>query len=378
MRDSTDRFALDPGLTYLNHASYGVPTLEALARADADRRWVEADTAARLGADLLPRLRTAADAVAGLLGAEPGSVALVENTTEGAAAVAASVPLGPGDSVAMLDVEYSSVIRMWQERCHRTGAAFELLPLPLPADAASVLDVLEAADARTSVLVLSAVTSSSALALPVAAVARWCASRGITLLVDGAHVVGHLAGGVPLAGAAAMFGSLHKWLPVPRSVGYLWLAPELRATVRPAAVSLSWDADDLVERFGWRGTWDPAPVLGVVRAVEEHTAWVSGGEIAAAEALAVEASEVLGSVGLVPTGDASLLPPRMRAFLCPGTDLDALRRALDEAGIRVWTGAGADGATILRVATHVYSDGADLRAVARAVERVTPAGPVCS
>ncbi|WP_448062782.1 aminotransferase class V-fold PLP-dependent enzyme [Cellulomonas hominis] len=316
---------------------------------------------------MLPRLHAAADAVAGLLGAEPGSVALVENTTEGAAAVAASVPLGPGDAVAMLDVEYSSVIRMWQERCRVTGAAFELLHLPLPADTSSVLEALEAADSRTSVLVLSTVTSSSALLMPVEGVARWCASRGITLLVDGARVVGQLAGGAPLTGVAAMFGSLHKWLPVPRSVGYLWLCPELRPAVRPAAVSLSWDAEDLVERFGWRGTWDPAPGLGVVRAVEEHTGWLAAGEIATAEALAVEASDVLGAVGLVPTGDASLLPPRMRAFLCPGVELGALRRALDEAGIRVWTGAGADGATILRVATHVYSDSDDLQAVARAV-----------
>ncbi len=72
MRDIADRFALDPGLVCLNHASYGAPTLDGLAHAESERRWVEADSAARLGADLLPRLRSAADAVAGLLGAEPG------------------------------------------------------------------------------------------------------------------------------------------------------------------------------------------------------------------------------------------------------------------------------------------------------------------
>ncbi|RYV52294.1 aminotransferase class V-fold PLP-dependent enzyme [Pengzhenrongella frigida] len=373
MNSNAAQFALDPRLTYLNHASYGAPSLAGLDHADLERRYLERDTAPRLGGELLDRLRTGAQAVAARLGAEPGSVALVANTTEGAAALASSVPLGAGDRVLMLDVEYSSVIRAWQVRCAAVGAHLDLVHLPLPATEESVLRLLRGADPRVRVAVISAITSSTALRLPLARVADWARTAGVELLVDGAHAMGHLELDVSAVPCGAVFGSLHKWLPVPRSVGFLWLAPHLRDLVRPAAISLYWDADDLVERFGWRGTWDPAPALGLGRAWAEHQQWSESGHLLRAAALASEAGDVLGELGLVPTCDGALLAPRLRAFACPDLALADLDAALLRDGVRAWTGLSAAGQTLLRVSTHVYNDGDDLRALAHAVSIARPA-----
>jgi len=362
-----EEFELDPGLVHLNHASFGVPTRAALHRVEARRRAIERDTATALGSALVAGLREQADGLAREIGAGAGSTALTAGSTEANAALATSLPLAPGDHVLLLDVEYPSVIRAWAVACERAGATLDLVRLPLPATRDGAVAAVGAAHPATTVVVLSAITSATATALPVAEVAALCRGRGAALVVDAAHVVGHVPLDVATLGADAVFGSVHKWLPVPRPVGFLWLAPPLRPVVRPAAVSLTWDSDDLVERFAWRGTWDPAPALGLSDALAEWRGWRSAGELDDAAAVAAHLDEGLTAIGLRQTAEARLRPPRLRAFLADGVDLDDLRRALDGAGVRAWTGRAPDGTTTLRLATHVYSEAAELEPLSAAV-----------
>jgi len=355
----TGEFLLEPGLTYLNHASFGCPTVVGLDRAEAQRRRIELDTAASLGPQLVEDLTRQADAVAATIGADAGSVALVENTTAAAGALWASLPWSADTRVFALEVEYESVIRGLEVACARVGAILHLAHLPLPATEEAVLAALAGAKPIPTVVVMSAVTSSTAVAMPLPAVAGWCAANGAQLLIDGAHVVGHVPVDVANIGAAAVFGSLHKWLPVPRSVGFLWLAPEQRDVVRPAQVSLQWDSGDLVQRFGWRGTWDPASALGVEAALAEVAGWDREGELAKAQAVADHISGSLRELGLEETACEGLAPPRLRGFLVPGVELADLRSSLDAYKVRAWTGRSADGVTIVRVSTHVYNDSED-------------------
>jgi selenocysteine lyase/cysteine desulfurase len=259
------------------------------------------------------------------------------------------------------------VIRGLEVACARTGAILHVAHLPLPATEESVLAALAEARPVPTVVVMSAVTSSTAVAMPLRAVARWCAANGAQLLIDAAHVVGHVPLNVASLGAAAVFGSLHKWLPVPRSVGFLWLAPDLRDVVRPAQVSLRWDSDDLVQRFGWRGTWDPASALGVEAALAELAAWDRAGELTRAREVADRVGTAVRELGLEGTAGEGLAPPRLRGFLVPGVEVADLRSSLDDCKVRAWTGRSADGVTILRVSTHVYNDTADALALVAAL-----------
>ena len=374
MNNLTREFLLEPGLTYLNHASYGCPTRAALDRAETQRRRIELDTAVTLGPQLVEELTRQADAVAATIGADAGSVALVENTTAAAGAIWASLPWSADTRVFALDVEYESVIRGLEVACGRVGAMLHVAHLPLPATEEAVLAALAEAQPVPTVVVMSAVTSSTAIAMPLQAVARWCKQNGAQLLIDGAHVVGHTPLDVANFGAAAVFGSLHKWLPVPRSVGFLWLSPELRDVVRPAEVSLHWDSGDLVHRFGWRGTWDPASALGLEEAFAELAEWDRAGELARAQAVADHISGLLHELGLRPTACEGLAPARLRGFLVPGVELADLRSSLDASAVRAWTGRSVDGVTILRISTHVYNETADAVPLIEAMRRALQPG----
>ena len=348
----------------LNHASYGLAPTAMLEHCAALRAELERDPNTTLGEPLLARLRRTVEAVARELGWPAESCALTTSATAGAAAVQRSLALGAGDTVVVLDCEYSSVIRGWQRRCDEVGATLVVVPVRLPfEDAAELLaEMSRVATDSVAVLQFSAITSSAALLLPVAELAAWGRQRGATVVVDAAHAPFH----VDVDGwrdVDVVFGTLHKWLPVPRSVGIVRSSVPLY----PAETSLTSDEPCLADRFGWPGTFDPASRLAVPEAIALHRTWRAAGLLAECEDLADEASDALSAVGAVPTAAAACRPPRLRAFLLPGVDLDALRQRLAEADIRAWTGRHDASASLVRIATHVYNDLGDVDALVRVV-----------
>ncbi len=351
----------------LNHASYGLATADMLAHCAAQRRELESDPNINLGDALQQRLVSIAELVATELGLpHPGICALTSSATSGAAAVQRSLPLAPGDTVVVLDCEYSSVIRGWQRRCDDVGARLCIVPVALPLrDDAELLDHLSrAAGDEATILQFSAITSSAALALPVDKLARWGHERGATVVVDAAHAPFHIDVG-HWQGVDAAFGTLHKWLPVPRAVGIIWATPAVAPRLQPAETSLTVDEPLLAERFGWPGTFDPASRLAVPAAIGMHREWNSVGAIAHCARLADYADEVLSAIGAVPTGGVGLRPPRLRAYLLPHANLTELKQTLLDNNIRAWAGQYDASSCLIRVASHVYNDDDDIDLLAR-------------
>jgi isopenicillin-N epimerase len=366
------QFALTPGLVMLNHASFGLSTRRVLGEAATLRRDLESDPIRHLGPSLLDRLHAVTSQLAATFGLPRDSTTMTANATSGASALMRSLPLEADDTVAVLASEYSSVQRGWELRCREAGARFRLVAVPGPLESAD--ELLAGLDAqiegRVAVLQLSLVSSTAALLLPVRELSEWGHSRGAVVVLDAAHGPGHVPLSVDHWKVDAMYGTLHKWLPTPRPLGFLSLTPELTDVVRPAEVSLTWDSPDLVGRFSWPGTYDPVPRLLLPAAVEQWDAWNDAGAIATAASVADRAAEALARVGAVPTAGAGFLPPRLRAFLLPGVELGDLDRACAAAHVRAWTGLDRAGVTVLRLAFHVYNDDDDVHAVVAVVERL--------
>lgn len=350
----------------LNHASFGMPTCDVVALAERTRAELEADSLALVDVEsLLPRTRASAAQAATQLGLEPSAFALTQNATSGGAAVMRSLRPPPGATVAVLSTEYASITRGWQVRCEELGASFVAVTVPMPlASTEQLLDALEAqVRGEVAVAQLSLVASSTAIHFPVEAVTAWFRDRGALVVLDAAHGPGQ----VPLLprewGVAAMFGTLHKWFPTPRPVGFVWVGDELRGRIRPAEVSLTWDAEDLVDRFAWPGTYDPAPRLCVPAALATWRQWSAAGDLERCGELAEYASERLVGAGGAATASAGHLAPRLRSVVLPAVPLEKLRLALAAEGIRAFAGLGPGGETMLRIATHVYNDPSDVDAL---------------
>jgi len=369
---AVEDFALEADLIQLNHASYGLASRQVMRAAEQARHAIESDPTVRLGDGLTDRLRDGTSRVAKTFGLEPRQTTFCANATSGAAAVINSLPLTASDTVVVLDAEYSSIIRAWEVASARVGANLVVVPVPLPFQ--GVDHLLAALDTATppaiSYLQMSLVTSSAALRLPVARIAEWVQNRGGRLILDAAHGPGHIPVTPSEWGAAAMFGTLHKWLPALRAVGFLWIAEELVDRVRPAEVSLTWDSVDLVERFSWPGTFDPVPRLTVTTALDQWADWRSRALLSECESLADTGSRILTECGARPTADPPYLPPRMRAFILDGVTVPQIKAAARAANLRVWAGPGPRGECLIRFATHIYNDALDLEALAGTIKEV--------
>ncbi|MEV0028405.1 aminotransferase class V-fold PLP-dependent enzyme [Nocardia sp. NPDC050793] len=369
---ASEEFTLAPGLIQLNHASYGLASRTVADAAMKHRRRIESDPTRHLGAELLEDLRARTALVCTAFGLTPEHTTLCSNATSGAAAIIASVPLTPADTVVVLDTEYSSINRAWQVASGRAGARYIEIAVPLPFQGtASLLSRLEnEVPGPVSYLQTSLISSSAALRLPVAEIAEWTRGRGGHLILDAAHGPGHVRIAPDTWGVAAVFGTLHKWLPAERTVGFLWLTEQLVDRIRPAEVSLTWDSADLVERFSWPGTFDPVPRLCVGAAVAQWVGWEHKGLLTECEKLADHATSTLEALAARPTAGREYLPPRLRSFILDGVTVAEVKSALSKADIRAWVGPGPSGECLLRIATHIYNDRGDVAALAALLEEV--------
>ncbi|TQM31057.1 aminotransferase class V-fold PLP-dependent enzyme [Nocardia bhagyanarayanae] len=367
-----EEFDLAPGLIQLNHASYGLASRTVADAAVKHRHRIESDPTRFLGAELTEQLRDRTALVCTAFGLTPEHTTLCSNATSGAAAIIASLPLTAADTVVVLDTEYSSINRAWQLACGRAGARYIEIAVPLPfRGTEALLSSLEAeVPGPVSYLQASLVSSSAALWLPVAEIAQWVRGRGGHAVLDAAHGPGHIRLTPDTWGAAAMFGTLHKWLPTERSVGFLWLTEQFVHQVRPAEVSLTWDSADLVERFSWPGTFDPVPRLCLGDAIAQWHRWDDRGLLTECEKLADHATSTLTGLAARPTAEREYLPPRLRSFILEGVTVAEVKTALSEADIRTWVGPGPSGECLLRIATHVYNDRGDIAALAARLEEV--------
>ncbi|WP_306356141.1 MULTISPECIES: aminotransferase class V-fold PLP-dependent enzyme [unclassified Nocardia] len=369
-----EEFPLAPDIVHLNHASYGLVSRKVLNAAEKLRYNIESDPTQHLGTDLMDRLRTRTTQAAETLELAADQLTLCSNATSAAAAIITSLPLTAADTVVVLDTEYSAIHRAWEVACSRSGARFLPVPVPLPFDDPDLLRArLDACvPGSVSYLQTSLISSSAAIRLPVRDLSAWAQERSGQLIVDAAHGPGHTDLTADGWGASAVFGTLHKWFPAARSVGFLWLAPQLVDVVRPAEVSLTWDSPDLVERFSWPGTFDPAPRLSLGAALQQWRRWYAAGYLTECEKLADYASEVLPNRRVRPTAGREYRPPRMRSFILDNVTVTEVKSVLTRSGIRAWVGPGPNGECLLRIATHIYNDTTDIDLLADTIQEVLP------
>lgn len=203
-----------------------------------------------------------------LLGAWPGSVAIVRNTTEAMNVVANGIGLGVGDEILTTTHEHIGGRCCWELQAARHGAVLRQFdPILDPVDDAQMLDAwLSRITPRTRVLSISHVHFTTGLIEPVAALVRAARERGIVSVIDGAHPPGMLALDLRAIDADYYASSPHKWLLAPKGTGLLVTRPDRVAGTWPLVASGDWQAEDH-RRFEHVGTSNESLVAGLAAAL---------------------------------------------------------------------------------------------------------------
>jgi isopenicillin-N epimerase len=270
---------LAPGVAYLNHGSFGPPPRPVQRarrawQAQLDGQPMEFFVRRHEDAWFQARRR-----LARFIGADERNLVFADNATSAMNIVAQSLTLKPDDEVVLSSHEYGAVSRIWHRAVEQSGAAgvrIANLPLPVESGQQIVDAVLAATDERTRLLVLSHITSPTAITLPVREIVAGARRRGILTCVDGPHAVAQLPLDLEKIGCDFYCASCHKWLCAPFGSGFLYAAPQHHEAVKPPL--LSWGRlpptklSTWSDEFIWCGTRDPSAYLSVPAAIDflEH------------------------------------------------------------------------------------------------------------
>jgi isopenicillin-N epimerase len=275
---------LDPQITFLNHGSFGATPAAVLDAQSELRRLLEAEPVRFMVRELEPRLDEARRELAAFVGARPESLAFVPNATAGVNAVLRSLDFRAGDEILTTTQEYNACRNVVDFVCAASGARAVVADLPFPVDSAARLaaPLLERVTDRTRLVLVDHVTSQTALVFPIAEIARALHSRGIDLLVDGAHAPGMIPLDLEALGAAWYTANCHKWICAPKGSAFLWARSDRREAIRPVAISHGansprTDRSRFLIEFDWTGTFDPTAWLSVPVAIRFLGSLLGGG-----------------------------------------------------------------------------------------------------
>ena len=295
-------FLLDPDVAYFNHGGYGACSLEVF---EEYQRWqleLEREPTDFFTRRLDDALWGARDALASFVGTAAADLVFTPNATSALNAVIRSLRVRPEEEILTTKHEYGAILRT-------LGFIRANVVLVEPEELIANIGI------RTRAVVVSHITSPTALVLPVEEICAAARAAGVLSIVDGAHVPGHVPLAVRAIGADVYAGNCHKWLCAPKGAGFLWARPEHQDWIEPLVISWGYhEGAGFGERHGWQGTRDPCAYLAVPRAIEVHGRF----ELDAAKELADEAERRLSPYGLRPLRGAR--SPLMRALTVRAPD----------------------------------------------------------
>ncbi|MDL2334761.1 MAG: aminotransferase class V-fold PLP-dependent enzyme, partial [Chloroflexota bacterium] len=187
-------WALDPDVTYLNHGAFGACPWPVLRVQDEWRSKMERQPVRFHDVELAGHLATARARLGEFLHADPADLAFVTNATTGVNTVLASLEFQPGDEILATDHEYNACLNAARRVAAKHGANLVVASLPFPTTGPQqMMDaLLDRVTSATRLILISQVTSSTGIVLPVEQIVAAAKERGIDTLVDGAHAPGML------------------------------------------------------------------------------------------------------------------------------------------------------------------------------------------
>jgi isopenicillin-N epimerase len=394
-RSMREHWMLDPEHTYLNHGTVGATPRRVLQKQQALRDEMERHPSRFMLRELngshpapwrsVLRLREASDQVAAFVGARPDDLVFVPNVTTGMNAVLQSFPLGPSDEVVITDLAYGAIRLTATAVCERTGATLRTVSIDYPIrTAGAIVDTIAGAiTPQTKLVIIDHITAQTALVMPVAAIAAACHTRGVPVLVDGAHVPGALPLDIAALGVDWYAANLHKWAHAPRGCGILWAAADRQADLHFPVVS--WGRNrGFREEFEHTATTDPTSYLAAPEGLAVLREWDFEACLTYMHNLAREAAalladrwnttfevprEMIGAMVTVPlperAGSTEDEAERLRLALLVEDRIEVQLHAWRG---RLWT----------RVSAQIYNDRADIERLADAVARRTVAAAAAS
>jgi cysteine desulfurase family protein (TIGR01976 family) len=207
----------------------------------------------------------ARQAVADLVGGEPGGVVLGPNSTTliYRFAYTLAATWRPGDEVILSRLDHDANVRPWLQAAARAGATVRWAEVDLATGELPAGQYDALLSERTRLVAVTAASNILGTRPDVAAIAAKARAAGALTFVDGVHATPHGPVDVPALGADFFATSAYKWSGP--HIGAVIAAPSLLETLRPDKLMPA--PEEVPGRFE-TGTAAFADLAGVTAAVD--------------------------------------------------------------------------------------------------------------
>ena len=240
-------FLLDPDIHYLNHGSFGACPKEVFEDYQNWQRILERNPIdyftrqlkGLFGKEASGPLEKARTELAHFVNADAEGLIFTPNVTVALNAIAHSIQLEPHDEVLTTDHEYGTIMASWARKCAQNDAMLTKVAIDLPVTTqAEFVDYFwKQVTPRTKLILMSHITSATALVLPVKEICARARKAGIITVIDGAHAVGQLAMDLEEIDADFYTSNCHKWLLTPKGTAFLHVHVTQREAFEPLVIS---------------------------------------------------------------------------------------------------------------------------------------------
>lgn len=245
------QFLLDPEITYLNHGAFGACPKPVFADYQKWQLELETQPTAFITKKLPQYLKQSKNAFAKFIGCETDDFFFVPNPTFAINIVMRSLDLKPGDEILATNHEYGAMDRTWSFYCKKTGAKYvrQEISLPIRSKEQIIAEFWEGYNANTKVVFVNQISSATSLIFPVKEICEKAQQLGLVVIVDGAHVPGHMPLNLAEIDADYYTGTLHKWILTPKGSSFLWVKKEFQERLEPLVVSWGYESESPTNTF---------------------------------------------------------------------------------------------------------------------------------
>jgi len=207
--------------------------------------------------------------LADMAGVPASEIALVRNTTEGLNIVIHGIDLKAGDEIILSKQDYGSMVEAFEQKAKRTGTVNKYINIPLaPDNKQAIIDAYaKAITPKTKLILVTHIINITGQIMPVREICDMAHSKGIEVIVDGAHSFGLLDFRINDLECDYFATSLHKWFGAPIGAGLLYIKTAKIAKVWPLLGDTGKDRNSM-EKFEHLGTNPPAVYLSVRAAID--------------------------------------------------------------------------------------------------------------
>lgn len=209
--------------------------------------------------------------LAELVGASYEEVVITRNTTESLDTIISGMDWKAGDEAIMAMQDYGAMVDMFKQQARRYGIVNKIISIPNhPTFDEEIVGLYaQAITPKTRLLMVCHIINVTGHILPVQKIADMAHAKGVEVMVDGAHAVGHFDFKIPDLHCDYYGSSLHKWLGCPLGAGLLYVKKDKIKQIWPLMGETGY-ADDDIRKLNHTGTHPVHTDLALADAIKFH------------------------------------------------------------------------------------------------------------